>query len=286
MAPLLRWEGEPPALRRPLLVVALEGFVDAGAVASTAASFLRHRWQADRLASFDRDTFVDYRARRPTAVVDAGTLRRVEWPGIDLYGASPGGDHDALFLLGVEPDMQWAAFCDEVVAVCTRLTVEAAIGLGAYPAAVPHSRPVRIMRAQNAAATALVPQAGDIPGYTGPVGAGTVLQSVLAEHGVPAVGLWAEIPHYIAGSPNPGGALAMVQLVAAQLQVEVDTDELEAAAKQHREQVDEAVLEYPDAREMVEVLERHFDAGDVDEQLPSGEDIAAEIERFLRSESD
>ncbi|HWH32618.1 MAG TPA: PAC2 family protein, partial [Egibacteraceae bacterium] len=229
MATLLHWRSDPPPLRRPILLTALEGFVDAGGAAGTAAMFLSHRWQSEVVAEFDRDSFVDYRARRPTVLVDAGELRRVDWPGIELYTASVDGPHDAVLLLGVEPDMRWHAFCDEVARACRLLGVEAAIGLGAYPAAVPHTRPVRIMRATNAVAGDLVPEAIPIPGYNGPVGLNSALQGALAEHGIPAVGLWAEVPHYIAGAPNPGSALALVNIVSATLQTTVDTTELEAA---------------------------------------------------------
>lgn len=285
MGALLHWDEGQPALRDPLLLLALDGFVDAGAAASTAAMFLRHRWQAERIATFDRDALIDYRARRPTVVVDQGVVRRVDWPGIELLRATP-GDRDVLFLLGPEPDMRWQAFSDEVGAVCRDLGVQFALGLGAYPAAAPHTRPIRVTRAENALSAKLVDAAIDVPGYTGPVGAGTILQAALAEYGVPAVGLWAEVPHYIAGSPNPGAALALVHLVAEQLGIEVDTTELAAAATAHREQVDEAVQEYPEAMEMISVLERHADAPDDATRLPSGDDIAAEIERFLRQESD
>ena len=282
MAGLLNWVAAPPALRRPVLLVALEGFVDAGMVAASAGSFLRHRWQSEAIARFDRDALIDYRARRPTAVVDSGKVRRIEWPDIEVFAAEVDGPHDMVLLLGPEPDMQWMAFGDAVVDLCRGLDVELAIGLGAYPAASPHTRPVRILKASNAAADGLVDDADDITGYTGPVGAGTALQDALEGAGIPAVGLWAEVPHYIAGSPNPAGALAMVQLVASSLGTSVDTTELQAAANHHFEQVSEAVADHPDAAEMISALELIYDEGGGEEQLPSGDDLAAEIEKFLR----
>ncbi len=282
MAGLLTWVADPPALRRPALLVALEGFVDAGVVAATAGMFLRHRWQSDAVARFDRDALLDYRARRPTAVVDSGRLRRVEWPDLEVFTAHVDGPRDAVLLLGPEPDMRWNAWCDAVVGLCRRLGIEVVLGLGAYPAAAPHTRPTRILKAANTVAEDLVPDVADITGYSGPVGAGTVLQDVLAAAGIPAVGLWAEVPHYIAGSPNPAGSLALVRVVAQTLETSVDTTELEAAATAHAEQVQEAVAEHPDAAEMVSALEELFDSGGGDEPLPTGEDIAAEIERFLR----
>lgn len=277
---------EPPPLRRPVLIVFLEGFVDAGAVASTASAFLRHRWLAEPLAEFDADALVDYRARRPTAVVDNGVLRRLEWPQIQLLTARVDGPQDAVFLLGPEPDMRWHEFVEAVADASGELGVEFVIGLGAYPAATPHTRPVNIVRAANSAAASLQFDADDVRGYTGPVGAGTALQAALAERQLPAVGLWAEIPHYISASPYPPGALAMVRLIASAMHTEVDTTELEAAAKAHLEQVDEAVAEHEEAAAMITGLEQITDAEEDDGSLPTGEDLADEIERFLRAQPD
>lgn len=284
MGSILHWVSEPPDLRRPVLIVSLEGFVDAGAVAATASMFLRHRLQSELVARFDRDTLLDYRARRPTAVVDSGTLRRIDWPDVALYAGTVEGPRDAVLLLGPEPDMAWGAFFDAVAEAVQRLGVTWVLGLGAYPAAVPHTRPVRIVQASNRVEHAAVPDMGTIPGYTGPVGAGTALQAALADHDIPAAGLWAEVPHYVAGSPNPTVALALVRTVLTAIETTVDTTELEGAAKLHREQIDEAVREHPEAASMVDALERHVDAGGDESELPSGDDIAAEIERYLRQQ--
>lgn len=284
MDALLRWEEEVPTLRRPAVIVALEGFVDAGAVAATAAMFLRHRWKSERVARFDRDTLIDYRARRPTAIVDEGELRRIEWPDIELLAATLDGPRDALLLVGPEPDMAWERFFGSVADACERLGADWALGLGAYPAAVPHTRPVRVLQAANAIEGASVPDLPTIAGYTGPVGAGTALHVALAERGIAAAGLWAEVPHYVAGAPNPGAALALVRTVVTALGTTVDATELEGAAKQHREQIDQAVAGQAEAANMIAALERHVDAGTSEEDLPSGDDIAAEIERFLRQQ--
>lgn len=284
----LHWHADPPALRDPVLLLALEGFVDAGSVASSAAMFLRHRWQSQLLGRFDRDAFLDYRARRPTAVVDSGRIKRVEWPQLELLAAQvPDGQRDVLLLIGPEPDMQWETWVDLTVQAATDMGVSYAMSLGAYPAPAPHTRPTSIVAAQNGAADELdlAPEVARVKGYTGPVGADMALHVAFEERGLPSVGLWAEVPHYIASNPYPPGSLAMVQLVARLLDIGVDTTELEAAAKTHREQVDEAVAESEEAAEVVSALEAHVDAGEDDEEaMPSGEDLAQEIERFLRDE--
>ena len=285
---LLHWENDPPQLERPVLILALDGFIDAGSVASTASTFLRHRWLADPVGRFDGDALIDYRARRPSVVIDAGRLRRVEWPKLELLGARVEGPHDALLLIGPEPDMRWQAFCEAVAEVCRTYEVPFVLSLGAYPAATPHTRPVSIVRADNSAAEGLVLPDGTaekpVSGYTGPIGASTALEGMLANADVPAVGLWAEVPHYISGSPFPPGALAMVRTVATMLGTTVDTTELEAAASHHLRQVDEAVAEHEEAAAMISGLEELQDAGAGDEALGTGEDLAAEIERFLRTQ--
>jgi len=283
---LLHWVSTPPELRDPVLLIALDGFVDAGSAASTASAFLRHRWQAEQVGWFDGDELIDYRARRPNAVVDSGVVRRIDWPEIELVAARLDGPHDVLLLLGPEPDMRWRAFSEQVARLCAQLGVVQVIQLGAYPAAAPHTRPVVVTRARNRVEQRLVLDASDVGGYTGPVNATTVLQNELAEHGVPALGLWAEVPHYIATNPHPPASLALVQIVSRALGIHVDTTELRAAAQLHLEQVAEAVAEHEDAASMVAALEEMTDAGETDEELPSGDDLAAEIEYFLRAHRD
>lgn len=285
--PLIHFNAEVPALRRPVLVVCMDGFIDAGEAGTNAAMFLRHRWSAKPVATFDHDTFIDYRARRPTTVIDNGILRRIVFDELHVLTAElPDAEHDAVFLLGPEPDMRWEAFCTAVVGLCRDVGIETALGLGAYPAAAPHTRPTQIVAAGNVIAGDLVPAAAKVPGYTGPVGAQVMLQHRLGEAGIPAVGLWAEVPHYIAANAHPASVLALVEAVARTFGVSVDTEELEQAAAAHNSQVDEAVAEHPDAAEMVQRLEAHLDEGGTAQQVPSGDDLAAEIERFLSDHSD
>lgn len=282
---LLHWHASVPDLERPALIVALDGFIDAGSVASTASTFLRHRWLAEPIATFDADSFIDYRARRPTVVIDNGRLRRVEWPKLELLAAKVDGPRDAVLLIGPEPDMRWHAFGETVLEACDALGVELMVTLGAYPAAAPHTRPTSVVRAVNLD-EAPQTEGRAVGGYTGPIGASTAVQSLLAEHRLPAVGLWAEVPHYIAATPHPPGALTLVEAVARLLATEVDTTELRAAAAHHRKQVDEAVADHAEAAEMISGLEQLQDSDDDADDLPSGEDLAAEIERFLRAKPD
>ncbi|MEE8601255.1 PAC2 family protein [Euzebya tangerina] len=279
---LIHYSADIPTLRRPVMIVSLDGFIDAGDAGSSAAMFLRHRWAAKPIATFDHDAFIDYRARRPTTVIDSGLLKRVEFDELRVLAAPvEAAEHDAVFLLGPEPDMKWEAFCDTVIRLSRDLGVETVISVGAYPAAAPHTRPTQIVSARNIAAGDIVPTAQKVPGYTGPVGAQVMLLHRLGAAEIPAIGLWAEVPHYISANPHPASALALVEMVQDTFGTTVDTEELELAAAAHNVQVDEAVAEHSDAAEMVERLEAHLDGGGDTEQVPSGDDLAAEIERFL-----
>ncbi len=288
MGRLVRWQGEPPQLRRPWLLTALEGFVDAGGGAATAATFLRLSWKPEVSATFDPDELIDFRSRRPNVVVEGGTLQHIVWPDIELLAATVDGPRDALLLFGAEPDMRWGAFCGAVLEICQQTGVEQMIGLGAYAAPAPHTRPIRVRRTVNVATTVDGVLAGfpGVPRYAGPSGVVRILQGALADAAIPAVALLAEVPHYLAALPNPAGALALVRAVATLLETEVDTTELEAAATLHHEQVDATLAEHKEAMDMVHALEQHYDLGGGDAELPTGEDLAAEIERFLRSQSD
>lgn len=285
----LTWDdGQPPELRAPVLLMSLDGFIDAGSAGETAATFLRHRWKAERIGELDGDAFLDFRARRPLADIAAGILRGVDFPRIELFAATRADEgRDIVLLLGDEPDMRWTAFCATLVEAAQALDVRAAIALGAYPAAVPHTRPVRVTRALAGPDGPLTVPGTDVPGYTGPIGATIAAQTALAEIGLQAAGLWAEVPHYISANSNPAGALALVRAVATALGETIDTSELEAAAKDHRDQVDAAVREHEDARAMIAAFERQVDSGSAMEgelTMKSGDELAEEIESFLRTD--
>ena len=282
---MVHWIADRPNLRRPVLVVALEGFVDAGSVASTVATFLTTRWELTDVARMDTDQLIDYRARRPTSVIDGGRLRRMEWQDLTLSAtALPDADRDVLLLAGPEPDMRWHAFITELTELALELDVEQVIVVGAYPAATPHTRPVSVVQAGNATAGDVAEGTPPVHAYTGPAPVGVALLEALERAGIAGVSLWAEVPHYIAGSPDPSATLAMVEQLTAIVGAPADTAELEASAVVHRTQVDEAVAEHDEARGMVAALEEHVDSGTDELELSSGDDLASEIERFLRSQ--
>src|SRR5918994_460996 len=271
--------GDLPELRDPFLVVHLHGWTDAGLAGQTAAVFLRERWNATTLATFDADELIDFRARRPVVRLASGTIEEVTWSPTELLAATPGGERDALLLVGPEPDFRWRAFCDEVVEACRRLRVTEVFGLGAFPAPALHTDPVAVVgTSADPDLAARLETVAVIVELS--AGIQTVLEDRLHQAGIPATGLWARVPPYLAGGTHPPGALALVETLGRLAGVEVENTEPEAASQDPLEQVEQAIRERPQIPEVLDQIRGMVEQG-ADERIPSGDEIAAELERFL-----
>ena len=277
MPPLIELP-ERPTLRNPFLVMHLTGWTDAGLAGETSAVFLRSRWNARRLAQFDADELLDYRARRPVVRIAAGTVEAVTWSAIELSVGDTRTARDALLLTGPEPDFRWHAFADEVVRVCQELGVVEVFGLGAFPAPALHTDPVAIVG--TSANPALAQRLDTVPATVELAGG---MQSVLEERlhrgGIPTTGIWARVPPYLAGGAHPPAALALVRTLILLTGVDVDTTELVAASTDHLQQVEQAIKERPQIAEFIDQIRTVVEQGS--EGVPSGDEIAAELERFL-----
>ena len=268
---------EPADLVAPSLVIALDGWVDAGSAATTAAERLSDG--GDLVAEFDADALFDFRARRPALEIQDGRPRKLTWSTLTLRRARLGeGAPDLLVLRGAEPDFRWHQLSREIVELAKRLEIRQWISLGAIPAAVPHTRPVPIL------GTASKPGLlrGDVqPGPEGilrvPAACISVLDIAVSKAGVPAVGYFAQIPHYVNG-PYATAALALVQAVGRHLEVDIPVVALENEAKLLRQRLDTATALDESTRGYVERLEAMVDEA----RLPAGDDLIADIERFLR----
>jgi proteasome assembly chaperone (PAC2) family protein len=270
---------ERPALRDPFLVVQLNGWTDAGLAGQTAAVFLHSRWNARTLGTFDADELIDFRDRRPVVRLASGTIEEIRWSPIELSLAAPGGERDALLLTGPEPDLRWGEFCEQVVDTCRELGVGEVFGLGGFPAPAVHTDPVPVVG--TSADPELAGRLETVPARVElPAGIQTVLEERLHRAGIQATGLWARVPPYLAGGGHPPAALALVRTLARLAGVEVEVTELEAASKDHLEQVEQAIRERPQIAEFIEQIRGLVEQG-ADERVPSGDEIAAELERFL-----
>jgi proteasome assembly chaperone (PAC2) family protein len=278
---------ERPELRAPVMVCAFRGWNDAGEAATAALSYIRGSFEAREVAAIDPEDFYDFTAVRPSVRLTEGSLREIEWPENSFSVAPvPGAEGDLVMLQGVEPSLRWRRFTEDVVTTARDLGVRMVITLGALLADVPHSRPVAITGITSD--ELLVERLGfEPPSYEGPTGIVGVLQRVCAEEGLPAVSLWASVPHYVAASPNPKVALALVRAFEGTAGLAVDGAELESAAEDYERQVTAAVASDPEVKAFVERLESAADDAQAENppdegQLPSADTIASDFQRFLR----
>ena len=269
------------------MVCAFKGWNDAGEAASAALSFIRGSFEASEVARIDPEEYYDFTAVRPTVRLTEGRTRKIDWPENHISVAEvPGAEGDLVMLQGVEPSLRWRRFTDSVIGTARELDVSMIITLGALLADVPHSRPVAITGIGSD--RALVERLGfDPPSYEGPTGIVGILQHACADAGLPAASLWASVPHYVAASPNPKVALALVRGFEGVAGVAVDAGELESAADDYERQVSAAVASDPEVKAFVERLESAMDEVTAENppdegSLPSADTIARDFQRFLR----
>jgi predicted ATP-grasp superfamily ATP-dependent carboligase len=284
MQPLI-WESRPDGLRAPALVCAFTGWNDAGDAASAALRFFGASLNATRFAQIDPEEFFDFQAARPRIQLVDGHTRELQWPSVEIYEARvPRAPRDLVLLSGPEPSFRWRGFTRLIVDLAEALGTQMVVTLGALLADVPHSRPVGITGLSSDAT--LVERLGLSPtSYEGPTGIVGVLHAACQEAGMPSASLWASVPHYVAAAPNPKAALALVRKLESLVGVTVDAEELEVAATDYERQVSLAVQSDPDVQAFVERLEKAAaeEEDDVDPtELPSGDVIAREFQRFLR----
>jgi proteasome assembly chaperone (PAC2) family protein len=278
---------ERPELREPVMVCAFKGWNDAGEAASAALAYIKDSFDARAVANIDPEDFYDFTAVRPTVKLVEGSDRAIEWPENSFSVAPvPGAEGDLVMLQGVEPSLRWRRFTEDVISTARDLGVRMIITLGALLADVPHSRPVAISGITSE--EALLERLGfEPPSYEGPTGIVGVLQRACADEGLPAVSLWASVPHYVAASPNPKVALALVRAFEGTAGLAVDGGDLEEAADDYERQVTAAVASDPEVKAFVERLESAMDDAQAEnppdeEQLPSADTIARDFQKFLR----
>jgi predicted ATP-grasp superfamily ATP-dependent carboligase len=275
-----------PDLRNPVLVCAFKGWNDAGEAATAALDFIHGSFEAAELGKIDPEEFFDFTAVRPTVRLTEGRTRTIDWPSNAFSAAPvPGAEGDLVMLRGVEPSLRWRRFSEAIIGAAQELGVRMVITLGALLADVPHSRPVGITGI--ASDEALVERLGfERTSYQGPTGIVGVLHHTCATLGMASASLWASVPHYVAATPNPKVALALVRAFEGAAGVAVDAGELEEEAEEYERQVNAAVASDPEVKAFVERLESAVDEveaeADEERRLPSGETIANDFENFLR----
>ena len=283
MQPIV-WDRRPDNLRAPAMVCAFKGWNDAADSASSAVSFVGSSLDATRFATIDSEEFFDFQNTRPEIKLDEGRHREIAWPDVEIYEARvPRAPRDLVLVVGHEPSYRWRTFTRTLVELAEAIGVQLVVTLGALLADVPHTRPVTITGL--ASDDALVERLGlRSSRYEGPTGITGVLHAACAEAGMPSASLWAAVPHYVAATPNPKAALALVRRLEGLVGVSVDGSDLEEAAADYERQVTLAVQSDPDVQAFVERLE----AASEDDpplpqgEMPSGDTLAREFQRFLR----
>src|ERR671918_1107302 len=283
----LLWEDEPPDLRSPVLVCAFAVWNDAAGAATTALTTAAESLDADLIAQIDPEEFFDFQANRPTIRLTEGQTRQIEWPGNVLLAATaPGAERDLLLLAGTEPNLRWRTFSEGLAEVADGLGVEMVVTLGALIADVAHSLPVPIT---GLASNDQLVEELDLTrsNYEGPTGVVGVLHDACRRRGISSASLWAAVPHYVAAVPNPKAALALLRRLEGLVGVAVEASGLEEEAESYEMQVSRAVAANPEIEELVKRLEEEqAERLEIEEDLPSGESLAQDFERYLRQHGD
>jgi proteasome assembly chaperone (PAC2) family protein len=263
-------------------VCAFKGWNDAGESATAALSFLGTALDATRFATIDPEDFVDFQSTRPTVRLRGGLTRHIDWPEFEIYEARiPRAPRDLILLSGPEPAIRWRTFCEQVIDLSEALGVQMVTSLGALLADVPHSRPVSVTGI--ASDESLVDRLGlNASQYEGPTGIVGVLHDSCSRAGLVSASLWAATPHYISAAPNPQAALALLERLAEIAGTPAGSPELERAASEYQLRVASAIADDPDVAGYVEQLEQAADRDDP----ATGEELAADFERYLREQSD
>jgi hypothetical protein len=286
-----RFVADPPTLVEPVLVVMMTGWIDASGAAAAAMSTLETETASIPLVAFDDDTYIDYRARRPMLELRDGVSTRLVWSAPELRVGRDVNGHDVLLLTGPEPDMAWHRFASTIADLAQQLTVTKMAALGAYPFAAPHTRPPHVS-ATSPSAEVLATLPFRTSSVDVPAGMAAALEHALSGRGIPALGIWSQVPHYVATMSYPAASVALLEGLATATGIVVDGAELRRDAVLQRERLDQLVDGNDEHRAMVAQFERLYDAAEQQSpdpaagglELRSGDEIAAEVERFLRDQ--
>lgn len=287
---LYRLHPELPAMESPVLVLAPEGWIDAGTGGGAALQALVEAISPEPVATFDIDVLLDHRSRRPVAHLVDGVYDDLRWPEIELQAGHDAEGNSVLVLVGPEPDNRWLGFAHAVGELAERFSVRLCVGMGAFPAPVPHTRPIRL--AATATTSELAQSVGIVPGELDvPAGVLIPVQRRLGELGIPALSLWARVPHYIGGMPYPAASVVLLEGLASVGGISIDASALKESAEAVHQRLDGLIANSMEHRSMISQLEARFDAEQPTPpaasdftNLPSGDELAAEVERFLRDQ--
>lgn len=283
----VEWLSEPE-MSNPILILAFEGWNDAGDAATTAASYIARRWEATEFATLDPEPFYDFSSNRPTVRLDEHHDRRLEWPANTFSHLCLDDGRDVVVLTGVEPRLRWRTFCEQITGIATRVEASMVITLGALLAEVHHANPIEVVGSSSD--PALAETLGLHPSrYEGPTGIVGVLHQAFGQLSTPVMSLWASVPTYVPSSTSPKAALALVERLASVLAVPLAATDLHIASNSYERQIDdllnddEELAEYA-AQILLEALddEPEGPASDRSDEEVDTKELIDELEQFLR----
>lgn len=282
---------EIPVLRSPIMVIAFGGWSDAGEAATGVITHLlatlgdseNQGVEAELIAEVDSEDYYDFQVNRPLIFVDGSMIRSLTWPGVQVFGLrNPDGERDFVLVRGVEPSMRWRSFASELLDLADDLEVELVITLGSMLADTPHTRAIPV--SGTGAHPDIAARLGvEVSRYEGPTGILAVIQDGCVRRGIDAIALWAAVPHYANATPSPKATLALVNGLEDFLEISLPQGTLPDLAITWENAVTEMVKEDSDIEEYIKTLEESKDANEISDE--SGEELAREVERFLRRQN-
>lgn len=273
---------EQPELESPTFIGAFRGWNDGGQAATTAAGHLKMIWSGDRFAYVDPEELFDFQVTRPHVLLDEGQTRQIEWPSVELFHARAEG-RDFVFVIGDEPSLRWRTFSGEVVELAKSYRAQMFLTLGGFLADVPHTRTAPVTGATTE--SSLASKLDMVPShYQGPTGIVGVLHGVASDAGIPSLTLWTAVSHYVGGEPNPRAARNLLEKVGELLEVSLDLKGLRQAEQQWESRINAVVEADDDLSTYVRRLEDAFSEQELPGRMASGDELAAEFERFLRDQ--
>ncbi len=268
-----------PILRRPLLLIAFEGLFDAAEAATDALGWIRERNDSSLIAEIDGEGFYNFVETRPTVRIGSTGGRVIDWPGAKVWACRTDSVRDLLIMTGTEPHMRWGTFADLILDLARQSGAEMAVTVGSMVSMVPHTRPFAITG--SAANAELARRLNlDRPTYEGPTGIAGVVNERLDRSGLPVMSVRVAVPHYVPSPPNPKATRALLRRIQKTTGVPTGYEELDGAVTEWVKRVDQAVGSDDETTSYVSRLERQVDSNE--DTLPSGDDLAAELEAFLR----
>lgn len=273
------------------MVIAFGGWSDAGEAATGVITHLlatlgdseNEGVEAELIAEVDSEDYYDFQVNRPLIFVDGSMIRSLTWPGVQVFGLrNPEGERDFVLVRGVEPSMRWRSFASELLDLADDLEVELVITLGSMLADTPHTRAIPV--SGTGAHPDIAARLGvEVSRYEGPTGILAVIQDGCVRRGIDAIALWAAVPHYANASPSPKATLALVNGLEDFLEISLPQGTLPDLAITWENAVTEMVKEDSDIEEYIKTLEESKDANEISDE--SGEELAREVERFLRRQN-